>query len=112
MNLCITAQEYNIYTSFRFLTGDSEVHKSSEEAFDFLAVSMVLFSLPVQKNAFDLLDDNTGSFSFPMQGDVFDLLAVATVSFSFPTQGNAFDLLEVDMLLPRTGVFLDLPTVL
>ena len=33
MHLCITAQEYNIYTSFRFLLGDSEAHKGSVDAF-------------------------------------------------------------------------------
>lgn len=102
MNLCITVQEYNIYTSFCFLLGDSEAHKGSEDALDFLPVRRALFSFPVhvQKNVFDLLDSNTGSFNLLMQGDVFDLLMLATVSFSFPTQGNAFDHLEVDLLLP------------
>ena len=100
MNLCIlTAQEYKIFTSFRFLFGDFEAHKSSEDALDFLPVSRVLFSFPAQKDVFDLSDGNTGSFNLLMQGDVFDLLAIATVSFSFPTQDNAFDLLKVDLLL-------------
>ena len=123
MNLCISVQEY-VDTSFRFLFGDSEAHKGSEDAFDFLPASRALFSFPVQKYAFDLLDSNTGPFNLLMQADVFDLLVLATVSFSFPTQENAFDLLEVDMLLPfsfptphrlslpRTGVFFGLPTVL
>jgi len=93
-------QEYKIYTSFRFLFGDSEEHKGSEDALDFFAVRRVRFSFPVPKNVFDLLDSNTGSFNLPMQGDVFDWLALAMVSFSFPTQGNAFDCLEVDLLLP------------
>lgn len=99
MNLCITVQEYNIYTSFRFLFGDSEKHKGSEDALDFFAVRRALFSFPVQKYVFDLLDGNTGSFNLLMQGDIFDWLALAMVSFSFPTQGNVFDRLEVDLML-------------
>ena len=103
MNLCIlTAQEYKIFTSFRFLFGDFEAHKSSEDALDFLPVSRVLFSFPAQKDVFDLSDDNTGSFNLLMQGDVFDLLAIATVSFSFPTQENAFDLLNSLMNINTT----------
>lgn len=100
MNLCTTVQEYNIFTSFRFFFGDSEAHKSCEDALDFLPVSKVLFSFPGQKNVFDFSDGNTGSFNLPMQGDVFDLLVLATVSFSFPTQENAFDLLKGDLPLP------------
>ena len=97
--MCITVQEYNIFTSFGFLFGDFEAHKTSKDALDFLPVSWVLFSFPAQKDVFDLSDGNTESFSLPTHGDVFDLLALGTVSFSFPTQGNAFDLLKVDLLL-------------
>ena len=100
MNLCLTVQEYNIFTSFRFLFRETEAHKGSEDALDFFPVSRVLFSFPERKNVFDLLDGNTESFNLPMQGEVFDLLAFATVSFSFPLQGHAFDLLDVDLLLP------------
>lgn len=125
MHLCITAQEYNIYTSFRFLLGDSEAHKGSVDAFDFLLVGRVLSPFPVQQKVFDLLDSNKGQFNLLMKGDVFDLLVLATEAFSFPTQEmNAFVFLKVDMLLPfsfptpcrisqpRTGVFLDLLRVL
>ena len=100
MNLCTTVQEYNIFTSFCFFFGDSEAHKSCEDALDFLPVSRVLFAFPGQKNVFDFSDGNTWSFNLLMQGDVFDLLVLATESFSFPTQENAFDLLKVDLLLP------------